>query len=431
MVFSQTVCASSPATHGGVSSKGRKADEEAQKGERQMTVRLVDAGWGRELTDALGADASELRMISPFIKAGALDRLLSLKPGKIRVITRFNLADFAEGVSDVGALRMLLDAGARVRGIRKLHAKLYLFGASRAVITSANLTKSALDSNHEFGLVAEDATVIGTCRAYFDDLWRRGKTDLVADQVDAWEETVTRHRALGGRPSNQSGLGDFGADAGVAGPLPVHVPTVMTDAPQAFVKFLGESDNREPLDWPTIAEIERAGCHWAVAYPAAKRPSGVQDDAVIFIARLTRDPNDIRIFGRAVGMKHQPGRDDATSADIARRPWKETWPRYIRVHHAEFVAGTMANGVSLNELMDTLGADSFAPTQRNAARGEGNTNPRRAYLQQAAVELSAEGFSWLGERLQAAFDEHGMVPQDTLDKLDWPVPPDVAPEGGG
>ena len=98
------------------------------------------------------------------------------------------------------------------------------------------------------------------------------------------------------------------------------------------------------------------------------------------------------------------------------RPWKEKWPRYIRVHHAEFVAGTMENGVSLNELMDRLGANSFAPTQRNAARGQGNTNPRRAYLQQAAVELSAEGFSWLGERLQAAFDTHGKVPQDTLDQ---------------
>jgi len=43
-----------------------------------VTVRLVDAGWGRELTDALRADAGELRVISPFIKAGALDRLLSL-----------------------------------------------------------------------------------------------------------------------------------------------------------------------------------------------------------------------------------------------------------------------------------------------------------------------------------------------------------------
>jgi hypothetical protein len=29
---------------------------------------------------------------------------------------------------------------------------------------------------------------------------------------------------------------------------------------------------------------------------------------------------------RAVGMKHQPGRDDATPDHIARRPWKESWP---------------------------------------------------------------------------------------------------------
>jgi hypothetical protein len=83
----------------------------------------------------------------------------------------------------------------------------------------------------------------------------------------------------------------------------------------------------------------------------------------------------------------------------------------------------MANGVSLNELMGALGANSFSPTQRNAARGEGNTDPRRAYQQQAAVELSPEGLAWLGERLQAAFDRHGKVPQDDLDQLDWPQVP--------
>jgi hypothetical protein len=80
----------------------------------------------------------------------------------------------------------------------------------------------------------------------------------------------------------------------------------------------------------------------------------------------------------------------------------------------------MANGVSLNEFMGALGA---APTQRNALRGEGNTDPRRAYQQQAAVELSGEGVAWLGERLQAAFDRHGKVPQDGLDQLDWPEVP--------
>ena len=133
-----------------------------------MTVRLVDAGWGTELTDALRADASALRVICPFIKVGALDRLLSLNPGGAQVITRFNLADFPDGVSDIATLRRLLDASARVRGIGKLHAKLYLFGASRAIITSANLTTSALDRldrKHEFGLVADEASIIATCRA--------------------------------------------------------------------------------------------------------------------------------------------------------------------------------------------------------------------------------------------------------------------------
>ena len=82
-----------------------------------MTVRLVDTGWGAELTDALRADASALRVICPFIKVGALDRLLSLNPGSVQVITRFNLADFADGVSEIAALRILLGAGARVWGI--------------------------------------------------------------------------------------------------------------------------------------------------------------------------------------------------------------------------------------------------------------------------------------------------------------------------
>ena len=385
-----------------------------------MTVRLVDWGWDAEFSEALRADGSELRIICPFIKVGALDRLLSHRPENINVITRFNLADFAEGVSDVAALRKLLDVDASVRGVRNLHAKLYLFGSSRAIITSANLTEAALNRNHEFGLVTDDAEIIETCRAYFEDLWQRGGSDLKRDQVDAWDKAVTRHRALGGRTNKPTGLGDFGVDAGIVDTPPVALPLVVADARQAFVKFLGESDNRVSLSFSTIEEIERAGCHWAVAYPASKRPSGVEDDAVVFIARLTQDPNDILVFGRAIGMKHEPGRDDATPEDIALRPWKETWPRYIRVHHAEFVAGSMENGISLNELMDTLGADSFAPTQRNLASGKGNTDPRRAYMQQAAVKLSDEGLSWLSERLQVAFDTHGKVPLETLDNLDWP-----------
>lgn len=71
------------------------------------------------------------------------------------------------------------------------------------------------------------------------------------------------------------------------------------------------------------------------------------------------------------------------------------------------------------------------PTQRNAARGEGNIDPRKAYQQQAAVELSREGLFWLGERLQAAFEAHGTVPQDSLAKLDWPALPNGNSLSGG
>ena len=381
-----------------------------------MTTRLVDVGWGKEFSEALRVEASELRIICPFIKLGALESLLSHQPGKVEVITRFNLAEFAEGVSDVAALRKLLDCGARVRGVRNLHAKLHLFGENRAMITSANLTSAALGRNHEFGVITEDASIVTKCITYFDSLWQRAGNDLLRDQVDAWDKTVNTHWIEGGRPNLTADLDDFGFDAGVIGPPHAQMPIAVTEASQAFVKFQGKSNDRISLDVPTINEIKESGCHWAACYPSSRRPRSVRDGAVIFMGRFTENPDNIRVFGRGIGMKYKPVRDDATPDDIKLKQWKEKWSRYIRVHDVEFVDGTMENGVSLNELMDTLKGDSFASTQRNAALGKGNTNPRKAYSQQPAVELSGEGLSWLSERLQRAFETHGTVSRNSLKK---------------
>lgn len=386
-----------------------------------MTSRLVDAGWASEIDNALAAEPRDIRIISPFLKNGAVKRILSREPRPLRVITRFNLGDFAEGVSDLAALRSLLAAGGKVRGIRNLHAKVYIFGSRRSIVTSANLTEKALIRNHEFGLVTDDAEVTSTCCRYFDDLWERGGTDLTLKQIDDWENTVTSHLAGGGLRHQLERLPDFGADATAR--LVPGSPVARVEAEQAFVKFLGEGGNRVSLSFATRDEIESALCHWALAYPATKRPRAVKDGARMFIGRLTDDPSDIVIFGRAVGIRHLSGRDDASAEEIKERPWKETWSRYIRIHHAEFVAGTMANGVSLNAMMDALGPDAFLSTQRNHARGDGNTNPYKAYRQQAAVELSSQGQLWLSDRLQIALNKHGSVPQDELNKLGWPALP--------
>ena len=386
-----------------------------------MTSRVVDAGWASELKEALRLDAGDLLIISPFIKDGVVARLLRKPVGHARVITRFNLEDFAQGVSDTAALRRLLQTGAAVRGIRNLHAKLYVFGYSRAIITSANLTGAGMDRNLEFGVVSEEKSVVTACREYFETLWERAGPDLTACMLGKWDTEITDRLIRGGRLAAPDELADHGADVGL--PRTPDIPAaVFEDRSQAFVKFLGQGHDRAPLSESVVGELKGSGCHWALCYPAEKRPRSVRDGAVMFISRLV-EGRDIRVFGRGIGVAHAPGRDDATQGDILHRDWKSDWPRYIRVHSTEFVDGTLANGVSLGELMDALGHRCFKSTARNASAGQGNVNPRLAIRRQAAVELTAEGAAWLSQRLERRLEEHGTVRTTTLRGLDWPASP--------
>lgn len=388
-----------------------------------MDFHLVDKGWDEVLNNALKLGHSKLRIVCPFIKRHVIERLLKLgNPREIQVITRFNLLDFYNGVSDTTALRLLLEHGAQVRGVRNLHSKVYLFGESRAIVTSANLTESALGRNLEFGFVSDEAGVVACCADYFANLWSKAGQNLSLVKLDAWEKKVTDILVKGLRPSGISGLGDEGVDVGESSP-PIIVPPWAAEPPQAFVKFFGISSDRAEHSLPIFTEVKRAGCHWACTYPMGKRPRQVEDGALIFMARLVKEPSDIIIFGRAVAMTHVPVRDDATEADMNLREFKRTWPHYIRVHHPEFVAGTMENGVSLNALMDELQTNAFASTQRNAAQGEGNINPRMAYMQQPSVRLSPQGLDWVNSKLEEAFAKHGRMAATDLQKLDWPQIP--------
>ena len=70
----------------------------------------------------------------------------------------------------------------------------------------------------------------------------------------------------------------------------------------------------------------------------------------------------------------------------------------------------MEHRVSLGEMMDTLQADSFVPTQQNAERGDGsNINPRLSVRRQAAARLTDRSYRWLSKRLQSAFETHGRI----------------------
>lgn len=135
----------------------------------------------------------------------------------------------------------------------------------------------------------------------------------------------------------------------------------------------------------------------------------------MFMGHLVSAPNDILVYGRGIARAYEEGRDDASAEDIARRPWLARWSHFIRVHDVEFVAGTLANGVPLSELMDELGAYAFGPTAENADRGVGNVDPRKSIRQAAAIRLSEAGSSWLNEELESAFRSFGRLPGEGLD----------------
>ena len=394
-----------------------------------MNSRVVDGGWLREFEDGLELRECETLIVSPFIKSSALRKLVANPSQKIRVVTRFNLDDFAHGASETDALRQLLNANASIRGVRNLHAKLYVFGESRAIITSANLTRSGMDRNHELGVVTGDHGLIANCQRYFEHLWERAGSDLSTEDLECWDAKINHWLAYRGRVVTRNELGDHGVEIGLSRTHEHPRVSVFDDRSQAYVKFLGKRSEGVSSSRTVLEELTAAGCHWALGYPANKRPRSVQNGAVMYIARLVGS-DDIRVIGRGIGLKYRPGHDDATEEDIKRRDWKSDYPRYIRVHHTEFVDGTLENGVSLLELMNSLGAQSFASTARNYADGGSrNINPRLAIRQQPSVELTDEAASWLRKRLEQCFDEHGKIRETTLSNLDWPHVPSARDRG--
>jgi PLD-like domain len=387
-----------------------------------MQFQLLDSGWDNLLNRAVAQGCSELRVVCPFIKESVAKKLLAGRNADlIQVITRFKLGDFCGCVSDTSALRLLLQHGAKIRGVQRLHAKVYLFGSIQSIVTSANLTEAGLSRNHEFGFNTNDPSIIQTCRKYFDELWRRVGPDLTVKMIDDWDRRLGKVRTGGARPKATSGLPDFGVKLAPSSSPFVTEPPSRSGAPQSFVKFFGKGTDRRTRDELVFTWVKDSGANWKCAYPL--RPHQPNDGDVMFLGWLVKKPNDIIVFGRALAMHHQAGRDDATPEDIRRKSWKAHWRYYIRVHNAEFVSGSFANGIPLSTLMNQLGSNSFVVTQQNAAAGTGNTNPRRAFRQQPSVRLSKEGQRWLGIKLDQAFEAHGKMTRAELEQLDWPVVP--------
>jgi hypothetical protein len=387
-----------------------------------MSFRLVETGWDNEFTTAAAALNQELRVITPFLQLDAARKIVPKRLRTISVVTRFNLDDLCAGVSSLDALDWLLAQGAEIRGIQNLHAKAYLFDDARAIVTSANLTTAALMRNHELGFVTTGAALVAECRAYFDRLWSKGRL-LDPALLAEIRSRIEAARRVGGVIPARSKLGDLGAKIGLP-PAPAPATNCFPLGVTAYVKFFGTSTtkDRAARTKSTLEDVKDCGSHFACTYPGHRKPRRLDDGDTMFIARLVKDRDDILIYGRAVACRHDPAKDVATAEDIAEHDWKKTWPNYIRVHDAEFLGGTVGNGVSLRALAEALGPACFASTEARTAAGETGINPLTTLGQKPDVRLSESGKHWVHEQLEAAFARCGRIPDAELKALYWPKP---------
>jgi hypothetical protein len=145
------------------------------------------------LRQLLESTSDPVRVASPYVTDREL--LLGARGREIRLVTSLLPMDIASGATSLETLGALVDAGVKCRFVPnrpRLHAKVYVFGKKAAVVSSANLTENALDSNIEVGVELAGENVSALIE-WYDQLWATARP-IQAAQLAALRQTAAKLR---------------------------------------------------------------------------------------------------------------------------------------------------------------------------------------------------------------------------------------------
>ena len=131
-------------------------------------VQLLNGPWRGELADMALSAESSVMVVAPFIKYEEAAWLCDLLRPGVEVITLANIdADaVSAAVLDLDALRCLVEvpSSAKLIALSNLHAKVFVADDTAAIVTSGNLTGSALDRNIEYGVRFHQTEIVNQIR---------------------------------------------------------------------------------------------------------------------------------------------------------------------------------------------------------------------------------------------------------------------------
>ncbi|WP_179352199.1 phospholipase D-like domain-containing protein [Winogradskyella vidalii] len=367
-------------------------------------MKTIHENWLQEFKNELN-NTNEVFIVSPFITDNIVKHLLEVFKGKlIKVITRYNLNDFKKGVSSLAALERLVKSNAQIKGVIGLHSKLYLFDNKSVIITSANFTNGGFFNNREFGVLSLSDKTVKESHNYFNELWSIDSDLLSQNKINEWRNIIVNSKPS---PKFKEELPDFGSS----------YQKSIIGKRRYFIKFFGKDDNRFGLKDNIIDTLDGGCSHFALSFSRHKRdarPRRYRYGDIVFMAYLTKEPNDYVIFGKAETFSHNDKRDVASSDDIKHIPWLQDWPILVRVKNPIFIDSKLSKCPKLSNLMHELGYDSFASTKRKYDNGVRNINPKNTLMQKGDVILSDSGAQWMELAFQKVIKEEGEVDEQLI-----------------
>ncbi len=211
----------------------------------------------------------------------------------VRLLTSLSPIDVASGATSIESLNALLELGVKCRCLPprpRLHAKVYVFGTSHAVVTSANFTGSGFDSNIEAGIETTGSEA-KSLAAWFDRLWETASAVTVEQLSDLQRQTSALRREFA----------KLKAKAKAKSPTNSTAKTPLTDSLQQLFDsatrwFVCNTDRREGTRTATggyLLEEEMHNRGFAAAWEDFKFPSHME---------LVEPGNAIFMFAKGVGI---------------------------------------------------------------------------------------------------------------------------------
>ena len=158
-------------------------------------IQLLNRAWRDDLAAIATCASRSILIVAPFIKYDeAVWFCKQIRPD-IEIITLANINSDAVSTSalDLEALHYLAGASptAKIIALPNLHAKVFVADETAAIVTSGNLTRSALDRNLEYGVLIKQPDMIRTIRKdmlSFARLGSRVDADTIAELTPLGED---------------------------------------------------------------------------------------------------------------------------------------------------------------------------------------------------------------------------------------------------